>query len=175
MTHSKAEKCDVAERRTKLIRLRRAGHDFDYIAKELGYSCRGSASKDLIRALKERRDEQDAEVSVYRQEENERLDALLEAAWPRATEKQPVLDKDGEVVAHEIDLRAVETVLKLMDRRAKLNGYDMPVKSEVSGPDGGGIPLAGTLDELTKLIKTAGQTGPASDFNNASGTGGDRD
>lgn len=143
MAKSKAEQAEVAARRVQLIRLRRQGISFDdprVLA--LGYSSRGHASKDLIRALQERRDEQEAEVSVYRQEENERLDALLEAVWPDA--------QTG-------DLRAVETVLKLMDRRAKLNGLDMPVKAEVSGPEGGALALGPVnLAQLHKLIGTAG-------------------
>jgi hypothetical protein len=148
---------DLATRRAALIRYRREGVPYeDPRIMGLGYATRGAASKDFIRALQERRDEQSAEASVYRQEENERLDALLAATWPRATEPSPVLNRDGEVVGEEIDLRAVETVLKLMDRRAKLMGIDMPVKSEISGPDGGNIPLAGTLAELNTLIATAG-------------------
>lgn len=51
---------------------------------------------------------------------------------------QPVLDREGIEVAREIDLKAVDTVLKLMDRRAKLNGLDMPVKAELSGAALGG-------------------------------------
>jgi hypothetical protein len=160
MPLSKAQQAEVAERRVKLIRLRRQGISFDdprILA--LGYSSRGAASKDLVRALKERRDEQAAEISVYRQEENERLDALLEVAWPRATTPSPLFDRDGNIVGEELDMRAVDTVLKLMDRRAKLNGLDVPVRTELSGPGGGAVPLAaGTLEELNKLIDIAGQT-----------------
>ena len=91
------------------------------------------------------------------QQENERLDALLESAWPRATTPSPVFDKEGEVIDHVLDMRAVDTVLKLMDRRAKLNGLDMPVKAELSGPDGAAIRVTtGTLSELRGLINTAG-------------------
>lgn len=142
MPRSKAEMAQVADRRKQLVALRRRGVQYDdpRVA-DLGYSSTAAARKDLIRALEQARDEQAAEVSVYRQEENERLDALLEAVWPEA--------QAGE-------LRAVETVLKLMDRRAKLNGLDMPAKNEVSGPDGGAIPLGNTLAELTTLISTAG-------------------
>ncbi|WP_331740228.1 hypothetical protein OG298_44150 (plasmid) [Streptomyces sp. NBC_01005] len=49
-----------------------------------------------------------------------------------------MLDREGIEVAREIDLKAVDTVLKLMDRRAKLNGLDMPVKAELSGAALGG-------------------------------------
>lgn len=159
MGHPKAELAEVADRRRRLVRLRREGVPYDDPRiTALGYNSSRAASKDLVRALEQSRDDQAAEVSIYRQQENERLDELLKAAWPRATEPHPVLNKDGDVVAHEIDFKAVDTVLKLMDRRAKLNGLDMPVKAELSGPDGGSIPLAGTLNELVDLIDTAGET-----------------
>jgi hypothetical protein len=164
MPPSKAKAAETAARRAKLIRMRREGHDFDHIAEVLDYASRGAATKDLLRALKQNSDEEAAEVAVYRQQENERLDALLRATWSRATEPSPVLDKEGNVVAHELDMRAVDTVLRLMDRRAKLNGLDMPTKAELSGPDGGIIPLGGTLAELNGLITTAGEHGPASEF-----------
>ncbi|MFJ5294560.1 hypothetical protein [Streptomyces sp. NPDC088348] len=148
---------DIATRRAALIRYRREGVPFeDPRIMDLGYSSRGAATKDWLRALQERRDEQSAEASTYRQEENERLDALLAAAWPRATKPSPVFNKEGDVIAEEIDLRAVETVLKLMDRRAKLMGLDMPVRTELSGPDGGAVQFgAGSLAELDALITAA--------------------
>ncbi|MFI1161375.1 hypothetical protein [Streptomyces sioyaensis] len=161
MPHTKAEMAEVAERRAKLIRLRRQGVAYDdprILA--LGYSSRSAASKDLIRALETARDEQSAEVSIYRQQENERLDALLEAVWAEA--------QAGE-------LRAVETVLKLMDRRAKLNGLDSPIRTELSGPDGGAVPLGnGSLAELNKLINIAGETGNADDGEQDAGDDSDR-
>lgn len=144
MSHPKAELAEVAERRANLIKLRRAGVRFeDPRILGLGYSSRGAATKDFKRALEERRDEQSAEASVYRQEANERLDALLEAHWEAAT--------SGE------DPKSAELVLKLMDRQAKLNGLDMPVKAELSGPDGGGVPIGPVgIATLRQLIQTAG-------------------
>lgn len=154
MTASKAHQAETAIRRAKLTKLRREGARFDderILA--LGYASSGAARKDLIRALKKARDEEAAEVSIYRQQENERLDALLEAAWPRATTPSPVFDKEGDIVGHELDMRAVDTVLRLMDRRAKLNGLDVPVKAEISGPDGGPVTLAtGSLEDAEKLF-----------------------
>ncbi|MFI8792552.1 hypothetical protein [Streptomyces sp. NPDC055105] len=129
--------------------MRREGHDFDHIAEVLEYSSRGAATKDLIRCLEQNRDEEAAEASIYRQEENERLLAMLRAVWPQAEEGDP---------------RAIDTVLKISKRRSEVCGYDMPVKSEVSGPDGGVIPLGGTLAELKGLIATAGEQGPVADF-----------
>ncbi|MFD7615776.1 hypothetical protein [Streptomyces sp. NPDC059802] len=150
MPASKAKQAITAERRTKLFQLRLQGVKYDdprILA--LGYATPGSASKDVIRGLQARLRDEAAEVGVYRQQENERLDALLEAAWPRATEPRPIFNKDGEVIGEELDIRAVDTVLRLMDRRAKLNGLDMPVKAEVTGADGG--PLAVSTADPDKL------------------------
>ncbi|MFF1444127.1 hypothetical protein [Streptomyces sp. NPDC058295] len=159
MTASKLKQDETTVRRTKLLKLRREGVRYDdQRILDLGYSDSGSARKDLVRALKAHRDEEAAEVGIYRQQENERLDALLEAAWPRATTPSPVFDKEGDIVDHALDMRAVDTVLRLMDRRAKLNGLDMPAKAELSGPGGGAVPIGPVgMTELRNLIRTAGE------------------
>lgn len=159
MTASRAHQIEVAERRRNLARMRRSGIRFDdERILNLGYKTSSAARRDLNRALTRNRDEEAAEISVYRQQENERLDALLEAAWPRATKPSPVFDKEGMVVGEALDMRAVDTVLRLMDRRAKLNGLDMPVRTELSGPDGGAIPFSGgELTELAALIAISDQ------------------
>ncbi|MFE6474622.1 hypothetical protein [Streptomyces rochei] len=154
---------EVTVRRTKLLELRRQGVRFDDERIEaLGYSSPGAARKDLIRALENHRDEEAAEASAYRQQENERLDELLAAAWPRATQPSPVFDKEGNVVDHALDMRAVDTVLRLMDRRAKLNGLDMPVKSEITGANGGPLQMSQASDAELEAIMNAGP-GPGPD------------
>lgn len=172
MAHSKAEQALVAERRAQLLRLRRSGTRFtDDRILNLGYANANAARKDLIRALQKNRDEEAAEASVYRQQENERLDELLQACWPQATKPQPILDKEGEVVAMAVDMRAVDTVLRLMDRRSKLNGLDMPVKAEVTGADGG--PLAVSTadpDKLAALIASTSRLDSPAPANTATST-----
>ena len=159
MAHSKAEQAQVAERRRNLARLRRQGIRFDdERILNLGYASANAARRDMNRTLTRNREAEALEVATYRQQENERLDELLEAAWPQATKPQPILDQEGEVIGHAIDMRAVDTVLRLMDRRAKLNGLDMPVRTEISGPDGGAIPFSnGELSELEALIAISDQ------------------
>jgi hypothetical protein len=154
MPWSKLKLDEVAVRRTKLLKLRREGVRYDDERVEaLGYSSPNAARRDLNRALEAHRQEEAAEVGIYRQQENERLDALLEAAWPRATQPHPVFDKEGNTVGEELDMRAVDTVLRLMDRRAKLNGLDMPVKAEVTGAGGGPLQMSkATTAELEALI-----------------------
>ena len=173
MAWSRLKLDEVTVRRTKLLALRRQGvrYDDDRVA-ALGYSSPNAARRDLNRALEAHRQEEAAEVSIYRQLENERLDELLEAAWPRATQPSPVLNKDGEVIDQVLDMRAVDTVLRLMDRRAKLNGLDMPTKAEVTGADGGPLQMSqATSAELEALIglnpttapSDTDDTGPAAD------------
>ncbi|TXS42929.1 hypothetical protein [Streptomyces sp. t39] len=162
MPISKARQAEIADRRAQLVKLRLSGVRFDdprILA--LGYTSRQAASKDMIRALEEHREEEAAAVSAYRQQENERLDELLAAVWEKATKPSPIFDKDRNIVAEEIDVRAVDTVLRLMDRRAKLNGLDSPVRTEISGPDGGAVPLGnGSLDQLNTLITLNGEPIP---------------
>lgn len=177
MSASKAHQAEVAERRTKLLQLRRQGVRFcDDRILNLGYADSGAARKDLIRALQKNRDEEKAEASVYRQQENERLDALLEAAWPRATTPSPVFDKEGEVVDHVLDMRAVDTVLRLMDRRAKLNGLDMPVKTELTGADGGPLAMStADPDKVAALIAATSRLDTDNPANTATSTADDED
>ena len=172
MPWSRLKTDEVIVRRTKLLELRRQGvrYDDERVA-ALGYKSPDTARKDLHRALEAHRDAEAAEVSIYRQQENERLDALLEAAWPRATQPTPVFDKERNVVGEELDMRAIDTVLRLMDRRAKLNGLDMPSKTEVTGAEGG--PLAVSTadpDKLSALIAATARLDTATPANTATST-----
>ncbi|MGW4270859.1 hypothetical protein ACWEGQ_00475 [Streptomyces seoulensis] len=172
MPWSKLKTDEVTVRRTELLKLRRQGVRFDDpLVEALGYSSPNAARKDLTRALEAHRKEEKAEIGVYRQQENERLDALLEAAWPRATQPHPVFNRDGEQVGEELDMRAVDTVLRLMDRRAKLNGLDMPAKAEVTGADGGPLALS-TADpeKLAALIAATSRLDTATPANTATST-----
>jgi hypothetical protein len=168
MPASKAKAAETAARRTKLIQLRLAGISFDdprILA--LGYKSRQAASKDMIRALDKRHKEQDAAVSTYRQQENLRLDALLEAVWPHATNPvRMVVDRDDPDAEPEekFDRSAVDVALRLLERRAKLNGLDMPIQAEVSGPGGGPLELAPVdVHALHALIGMAGEPDPDED------------
>lgn len=87
--------------------MRLAGMTYRDIAKELGrteLTCRKLVKSALAKATAESVDE-------YRQIEAERLDVLLVAIW-----KQAVVEKD---------LAAIDRVLKIMERRAKLFGLDL--------------------------------------------------
>lgn len=148
MATSKLKTIEVAERRTELIRLRRAGVNFDDPRiLSLGYATRGAASKDFHRLMKKRADQETAEVALYRQESKERLLNLLAAVWPAAT-------GDGE----DLDLKANEQARKIVTDLDDLLGTKVPVRTEISGPDGGDIPFSGgELSEFRALLEIAGQ------------------
>jgi hypothetical protein len=55
--------------------------------------------------------------------ELERLDALQSAIWPMTQHRKQKMD-DGTEVAIEPDIKAVSTVLSIIDRRAKLLGME---------------------------------------------------
>jgi multidrug efflux pump subunit AcrA (membrane-fusion protein) len=195
MPWPKAKQAEVADRRAQLVKLRLAGVRFDddrILA--LGYASRQAASKDMIRALEEHREEEAAAVSAYRQQENERLDAelerleVLEAAARVVLQNRHIMVNNGRVILHpdtnepmEDDapiLQAIDRLVKIEDarrrngeRRAKLNGLDMPVKAEVTGADGGPLALStADPDKLSALIAATSRLDSADAQNTATST-----
>ena len=143
MPASRAKQAETAQRRIKMLKMRLAGDDFEYIARELGYASRQAASKDFTRTYRAYLEEEKAEAGVWRRFQTDRYEKLLAAVWPEAL--------DG-------DVRANEQASKLIDKLCRLNGWDVPVKAEVSGPDGGPIALAsGSLEEMEQLFNIARQ------------------
>lgn len=103
----------VIEREKKVLELRRGGLTFDLIAERLGYANASGAYKAYQSACK--RIVVDDVVAI-RNAEMDRLDIAQAAIW-------------GNVV--QGDVRAVIALIKIMERRARLLGLDVPVKSQV--------------------------------------------
>lgn len=97
---------EVIENERQCLELRRAGLSFDEIAARVGYTNRGSAKRAFDRALARTLQQPAAEI---RQLEADRLDRLQVALWPNAMR--------GHV-------GAVDRVLAIMERRARLLGLD---------------------------------------------------
>ncbi|MFE3577856.1 hypothetical protein [Streptomyces vinaceus] len=116
MVASKAQQAATAERRGKAIRMKIDGASYTEIAEALGYSSKGSACSDVRRALEKHVVEEGLAVEAWRELELARLDVLQRAIWPKAMAGDP---------------RAIETALKILDRRAKLLGLDSAIKLEV--------------------------------------------
>jgi hypothetical protein len=120
-THNAVPEPEQLDRELKVLELRRAGLTWQRIAEQVGYADHSGAYLAYKRALK-RVLQQPAEE--LRQAEIDRLDRLQLAAWPNAMKG---------------DNSAIATVLRIMERRAKLMGLDMPVKiaQDVTVWDGG--------------------------------------
>ena len=99
----------AADRQRKAVELRQQGHTFDAIAEQLGYANEAGARKAVYTALDAFRAEARETVEQARQIELERLDAMHYRLWPRR-----------RIVV------VVNTLLKIMARRARLLGLDVP-------------------------------------------------
>lgn len=109
------------ERERRAVELAISGASLDQIAQEVGYADKSGAWKAIRRTL----DRQEAAaVTELRALENARLDRLQSAWWDKA------LGGDD---------KAAQIVLRVFERRAKLNGLDQP-QAFVGAFDAGSIP-----------------------------------
>ena len=147
MTGKNLTKEFIAERDLKMFRMRQAGASHSEIAKRYDLSV-SAVSKGVARILERlNRDAALAYPEVLRME-LERLDNLQQSVWPLTQFRRESIG-DEEVVT-EPDMKAVQTVLGIMDRRSKLLGMDVQkVDLNVSGGTDVRHTLAG--DQLKKI------------------------
>ena len=131
MTGKNLTKEFIAERDLKMFRMRQAGASHAEIAKRYDLSV-SSVSKGISRILERlNRDAALAYPEVLRME-LERLDNLQSSVWPLTQFRRETIG-DEEIVV-EPDMKAIQTVLGIMDRRSKLLGMDVQkVDLNVSG------------------------------------------
>ncbi len=112
----------IAERDLKMFRMRQAGSSHAEIAKRYEISV-PAVSKGISRILEKlNRDASLAYPEVLRME-LERLDNLQSSVWPLTQFRRETIG-DEEIVV-EPDMKAIQTALGIMDRRAKLLGMDV--------------------------------------------------
>ena len=109
------------QKEIKVLELRRVGLTWTRIAEEVGYADHTGAYAAYKRAIKRTMQQPADEL---RSQELDRIDRLQVAIWPNAMKG---------------DTRAILTIIRLMERRAKLTGLDMPIKIEqdITTWDGG--------------------------------------
>lgn len=105
------------ERDLKCVELRRANVGWDAIARQLGYADPGHAYQRFMAFMKEYPREQ---VEDAREVEASRYDALLNAIWEQCITPGPKQHW------------ALDRAAKLLDQRARLMGWNKPVRQEVS-------------------------------------------
>ena len=126
----------LAERDSRIFKMRQAGMSVAEIGRRFGVSSR-IVSSAINRTLEKlNRETQMAYPEVLRME-LERLDGLQAAIWPLTQHRKVTLD-DGTEVQVEPDLKAIQQVLGIMDRRSKLLGMEqnnVNVQMDISARD----------------------------------------
>ena len=106
----------VQVRAQKALELRIAGGTYRQIAQELGVS-HTVIFENVLWALEERAEERGKLSDQLVQMELERLEKMTLSLWPRV--------RNG-------DEKAINTLVRVMDRRAKLLGLDQPAKTDLT-------------------------------------------
>lgn len=147
---------DAAQRDAQALELRAAGASFRVIADRLGVSV-STAWKCVDRGLAATRHEPSARLRVL---ERERLDRLtveavkvLQARHVAVSGGRIVRGDDGQpLVDHGPTLQAVNTLVRLMERRAKLEGLDAPARHQVDARVMTGDQMDDRIAELENLL-----------------------
>ena len=127
---------EAAARREEAVRLRLAGYSYAQIGERLGVT-KQAAHTYVSSSLADLRAATAEAAEDVREMELARLDAML----------VPMLE-----AAEAGQQTAVDRVLRIQERRAKLLGLDAPTKSEVGGPGGGPVEIAGAKEALAALL-----------------------
>jgi hypothetical protein len=101
---------ELVDKEIKVLELRRAGLTWQRIAEETGYADHTGAYAAYKRAIKRTMQQPADEL---REAELDRIDRLQLALWPKAMKG---------------DNSSVNTIVRLMERRARLLGLDLPIK-----------------------------------------------
>jgi len=112
----------LAERDSRIFKMRQAGVAISEIAKRMGVSSK-VVSLAISRQLEKLNKESSLVYPEVLRMELERLDAMQAALWPLTQHRKVTLD-DGTEVSVEPDMKAVQQVLAIMDRRSKLLGME---------------------------------------------------
>lgn len=151
MPPSKAKRALVAQRRSEMLLMKVQGRTAAQIADHFGMSP-STARRDLSRAAAKALELEVQDAGLYRYIQGARLETLLRAVMPAAIGKVEV---DGELSegTADVDLKASEQARKLIADITDLFGLRVPVRTEISGPDGGAIPFSsGEAAEIMALI-----------------------
>lgn len=124
------------DRQKEVVELRTQGLSFEQIGQHLGISKPAAwqtyqAALDNILA---------ESVHQLRDLENQRLNTAQAAIWPKVLEG---------------DIPALAGLLRIMERRAKLNGLDMPVKTQVEVTHYDGDTIDAEVARLAALLDSS--------------------
>lgn len=113
---------EIRQKMLIAVNLRKQGYSYSHIAETI--DCSPQYTTNLIKRAMREVTEDSANDLV--KQELERLNSVFVPAFIEATR----LDSKGEPIFNR---EATDSVLKIMERRAKLLGLDKPTKTELSG------------------------------------------
>lgn len=160
----------LAERDTRIFKMKQAGHSNQEIGRRFGVSTQ-VVGKAIGRQLERlNREALIAYPEVLRME-LERLDALQQGIWPMTQPRKQRMD-DGSEVILEPDLKAIQQVLGIIDRRAKLLGMEQnnvnvqmdiglqtPLRATLAGVIASTSSQFSPESEVRKLLEIMGSSG----------------
>lgn len=161
----------LAERDLQMFKQRQAGRSTMEIAKRFGVTT-SVVNKAIQRQLEKLNREALLAYPEVLRMELERLDTLQAQIWPLTQHRKVKLD-DGSEIMVEPDLKAIQQVLAIMDRRSKLLGMEqnnVSIQMDVNSTQEIKASLAGATEaislstfnpeqEARSLLEIMGRTG----------------
>jgi ribosomal protein L15E len=129
VNNTSAAEARKLDNQVKALELRRMGKGYVEIGAALGIS-KSQAHRYVTEGMGDARAQVAAGIDEIRTEEISRLDAMLSGLWPKA--------RRGEVAA-------VDRVLRIMERRARLLGLDAPMRVGVGAGVAASVGEEGTV------------------------------
>ena len=136
MATTKLQQYNIEDRRKRVAANLLAGLTYREMADALGVSI-GTIARDVTLNLERLHRESILKTDAAVTLDLRRIDRIINAIWTKVV--------DG-------NLQAIDRMIKLLERRAKLLGLDAPVVREVTGRDGGSIRIEyGELTEEERI------------------------
>lgn len=163
----------LADRDLRIFKMRQAGVPINEIARRFTMTT-SAVSSAIRRQLQKMNSEALMAYPEVLRMELERLDALQTSIWPLTQHRKVKMD-DGTEVTVEPDMKAIQTALSIMDRRAKLlgmeqtnlniqmdvNSTDQPIRATLAGAQNGAAAVNAfdPEQEVKKLLEVMGSAG----------------
>lgn len=160
----------LADRDLRIFKMRQAGVGLQEIARRFGMTSQAVGNA-IRRQLQRLNTEALMAYPEVLRMELERLDSLQQSIWPLTQHRKVKMD-DGTEVAVEPDMKAVQTALSIIDRRAKLLGMDQnnlniqmdvntnePIRATLAGAGAAAKAEFDPESEVKKLLELMGTTG----------------
>ncbi len=125
----RTQRAKAAELRKKALELRTLGLSYRQIADQLAIS-KTAAYRHVVKAIETLENESREDAKVNRRLDLERLDWIIREAMKQSLKG---------------DLQAMDRIMKAIDRRARIYGFNAPQKVAHTTPDGKAAPPTGVV------------------------------